>query len=227
MKKPHLPFPTCNGRPDYSHLPYTIIFPVYLLLFFLTERVVTDHYWVSYISLDDAIPFCEWFVIPYILWYPFLIITGLYLMFHDAVAYKRYMLYIAVGFYGACMIYLIFPNGQDLRPAQMPKDNFLTEILSWLYAHDTNTNVLPSTHVIGSMGACFAVFHTKTIHAQWVKVLTVLLAVIISISTAFVKQHSILDFLVAIPFSLFVYWIVYWVGWPKLRAAAKGTPPHQ
>ena len=121
-------------------------------------------------------------------------------MFHDAVEFKRYMLYIAVGFYGACVVYLLFPDGQDLRPAQVPRRrNVLTAILGWLYAHDTNTNVLPSTHVIGCMGVCFAVFHCKRIHSTLLKAGTVFLALLICASTVFVKQHSILDFFVAVP----------------------------
>lgn len=206
---------------NYRHVPYALIFPLYLVIFFATEQIVTDNYWVSYLPLDAYIPFNEWFVIPYVLWYPFMIVTGFYLMFHDAVEFKRYMLYIAVGFYGACAVYLLFPNGQDLRPAQMPRENVLTAILGWLYAHDTNTNVLPSTHVIGCMGVCFAVFHCKRIRSKCLKAGTVFLALLICVSTVFVKQHSILDFFAAVPFSLLVYWIVYHIGWPRLRREAK------
>ena len=40
---------------------YMLYIPVYLLLFFIVEQLVpsTCDYWVSYLPLDDLIPFCE------------------------------------------------------------------------------------------------------------------------------------------------------------------------
>lgn len=221
MKAPLFPLSPETGKPERSQLPYTLIFPVYLLLFFITERLITDQYWVSYLPLDDKIPFCEWFVIPYVLWYPFLIVTGFFLMFRDPVGYKRYMLFIAVGFYGACLVYVLFPNGQNLRPDPLPRENFLTAIIGWLYAHDTNTNVLPSIHVIGSMGACFALRNTPALRHHWIRPAAAVFAAAVTASTVFIKQHSVLDILAAIPFSVLTYWIVYHLGWPRLRAQAR------
>ena len=82
-------------RGKWSHLIYVAILPAYLCLFFLAERLVVDHYWVSYLPLDDKIPFCRYFIIPYCLWHPLLFLMTLYLMFYDAEGLKRYMLYIA------------------------------------------------------------------------------------------------------------------------------------
>lgn len=61
---------------------YMLYIPVYLLLFFIVEQLVpsTCDYWVSYLPLDDLIPFCEYFVIFYCLWYPLLIATAIYLL---------------------------------------------------------------------------------------------------------------------------------------------------
>ena len=46
---------------------YMLYIPVYLLLFFIVEQLVpsTCDYWVSYLPLDDLIPFCEYFVVFY------------------------------------------------------------------------------------------------------------------------------------------------------------------
>lgn len=47
------------------HLLLLLFVPLYLTAFYLIEKFITTDYWVSYIPLDDSIPFLEVFVIPY------------------------------------------------------------------------------------------------------------------------------------------------------------------
>ena len=128
---------------NYHHHWYLLIWLVYLTLFAIAEHVVTDNYWVSYLPLDDKIPFCRYFIIPYCLWHPLLFLMTLYLMFYDAEGLKRYMLYIGLGFGGSILFCLIFPNGQDLRPTEFAQHDLFTWLVQRIYAADTNTNVLP------------------------------------------------------------------------------------
>lgn len=196
-------------RGKWSHLIYVAILPAYLCLFFLAERLVVDHYWVSYLPLDDKIPFCEWFALPYVMWYPFLVIPGLIFLLKDGEAFRKYMLYIGLGFSSAVIFCLLFPNGQDLRPAAFPRENFCTEILRWIYSADTNTNVCPSMHVIGCCGAALAVHRALPKKKRGWMVPVAALALLICASTVFVKQHSVLDIFIAIPWSLACGWIIY------------------
>ena len=48
------------------HCFLALYVPVFIVMFFTVERLVPEdaEYWVSYIWLDDAIPFWEVFVIP-------------------------------------------------------------------------------------------------------------------------------------------------------------------
>ena len=202
---------------NYHHHWYLLIWLVYLTLFAIAEHVVTDNYWVSYLPLDDKIPFCRYFIIPYCLWHPLLFLMTLYLMFYDAEGLKRYMLYIGLGFGGSILFCLIFPNGQDLRPAEFPRHNVFTWMVSRIYAADTNTNVCPSMHVIGCVGlvaACCESPGLRRRHLQWVMIP---MGVLICISTVFVKQHSILDMFVAIPYSV-VAWLVSFQPWKHKKA---------
>lgn len=196
-------------RKKWSHLIYAAILPAYLALFFLAERLVVDHYWVSYLPLDDKIPFCEWFALPYVAWYPYLVIPGLIFLLRDGEAFRRYMLYIGLGFSSAVLFCLIFPNGQDLRPATFPRENFCTEILRWIYSADTNTNVCPSMHVIGCWGTVLAEHYALPKQRRGWMIPIAALALLICASTVFVKQHSILDIFVAVPWSLVCGWIIY------------------
>ena len=54
-------------------LRYALWVPVYLICFFLLERLITDGYWATQLPLDRLIPFCPVFVVFYCLWYPLLV----------------------------------------------------------------------------------------------------------------------------------------------------------
>lgn len=196
-------------KKDISHFLYILIVPIYLILFFITEAVITENYFVCYLPLDDIIPFCEWFLIPYYLWYPFMLVIGVYLLLKDAQGFKKFMSFIGISFCAAIVIFLVFPNGQNLRPAQFPRDNIFTRLISGLYTADTNTNVCPSLHVVGSLAVPFAAMHNKTLSRPAILIPTYLFAGLISISTMFIKQHSVVDVIVAIPYSIIVYLLVY------------------
>ncbi len=194
-----------------AHLWYILILPVYLILFAIAEKLVVSDYWVSHLPIDDQIPFCEWFIFPYVSWYMFLVVPGLILLFKDPDGFRRYMTLIGIGFISTVAFCLLFPNGQNLRPAVMPRDNIATRLVSRIYAADTNTNVLPSVHVIG----CYAVAYTakKRLPAKKKRLFGPIaaLAVLISVSTVFVKQHSVLDILAAIPWSIAAGKLSWWI----------------
>ena len=96
------------------------------------------------------------------------------------------------------IVYIIYPTRQDLRPAEFANDNFLTSLMAFIYSFDTNTGVCPSLHVAYSIGIASAWLKEKSANIPW-KVFVVVLVILISLSTAFVKQHSIVDAFAAIP----------------------------
>ena len=55
----------------YKHLWILLYFFVYMAWFNYVEKTVTTHFHVIHVPIDDYIPFCEYFVIPYLLWFPF------------------------------------------------------------------------------------------------------------------------------------------------------------
>ncbi len=193
----------------FAHVKYMLVIPLYMIIFMLEERYITAHYFVSYLPLDRQIPFWESFVIPYVLWYPLMLGTGLYLFFRDAEGFKRYMLFIGFSFLLIVLFYAIFPNGQNLRPRVFIRDNILTDAVRLIYLRDTNTNVLPSLHVVGTLGATFALFKCKRLRAFWFKLFLVTLAIAICLSTVFIKQHSILDVFTGVPLAFAFYYLIY------------------
>ena len=131
---------------NYRHLWMLVFWVIYLVLFAVVEHAVQSDYYVMHCALDDVIPFCEWFILPYCLWHPLLFAMTLYLAFWDAENFKPYMLFIALGFIPVILFDWAFPNGQDLRPAVFAHQNVATWLVGRIYAADTNTNVFPSSH---------------------------------------------------------------------------------
>lgn len=197
-------------KKENRHLRYTWILIAYLAAFFLVERIVpADRCAVSYLPLDDRIPLLEWFLIPYMLWLPMLAAMGTYLAVYDREGYRKYMIYMAVAFFSTLILYLLFPSKQELRPIQLPRQNFFTWGLGILYRCDTNTNVCPSLHVIGSFAVVFAAWNCKRLRRLRVQAWIWAGAFLVAVSTVFIKQHSILDLLLAVPHSIVAYELVY------------------
>ncbi|MEA4894008.1 MAG: phosphatase PAP2 family protein [Oscillospiraceae bacterium] len=198
-----------------------------MAIFLIEEKTIKYHYFVSHVRLDDLIPFCEWFVIPYFCWYPLMVGTGLYLFFRDPEGFKNYMIYIGAGFLLIVLFYAFFPNGQNLRPVYFPRSNFLVDVVKWTYGRDTNTNVLPSLHVVGTMGAMFALLECKSIRNIWFRIFVVLLSISICLSTVYVKQHSILDVFTGVPLGIIYFFAVYkWLPNYRMNRATKRREIH-
>lgn len=190
-------------------LTYAIYVPLYIGAFFLVEKLVPESadYWVSYIFLDDYIPFREEFIIFYYLWYPALVAIGVFLLIKDEYEYKRYMMSIIITFTFALIFCVLVPNGQDLRPEVFPRDNMFTHMIAAIYEADTNTNVMPSVHAIGAFLGLISTHRTKQIKNKLSVIALDILWILIAISTCFVKQHSILDIFGSLAVCLLVYMI--------------------
>ena len=182
----------------------------YLIWFFYLERTVTRHFNVIHMAVDDYIPFCEIFVIPYFLWFGYVALVVLYLIFHNKQDYFKACAFLFTGMTIFLLVSTLWPNGQYLRPFVMPRDNIFTRMVSGLYFADTPTNLWPSIHVYNSLGAHFAIVHNRTLAGKkGVKTASLVLCVSIILSTMFIKQHSVFDVLTAFIMAAVMYRLVY------------------
>lgn len=198
------------GSDEYKHLKLLLYWPFYGLLFLFVERFypVAD-YTSIYCPADDLIPFCEWFVLPYMFWFVYLVGMHPYTLLYDVEAFKKMMRFIIITYTVTIIIYLIFPTCQNLRPTAFERDNFLTRFMAGFYEFDTNTNVCPSIHVIGTLAVFFTALHSKSIRGFWVKFAFAAAALLICASTVFLKQHSIIDVLAALPICAVAYVVCF------------------
>ena len=179
--------------PEFRHLLLLIYWPIYGLTFWLLERGLTLDYRAIESSFDSRIPFYENFVIPYYLWFVFLAGIHIYTLLFDVPAFKKLMYFIIITYTVTTVIYIVYPNKQELRPTEFARDNIFVDIVKMLYGFDTNTNVCPSLHVIGSFAVLFTTWQCRRFKNVRDQIWIILLTVLISISTVFLKQHSIID----------------------------------
>ncbi len=187
-------------------------------MYFLTENLILpEHCHVIHGFLDDVIPFHEVFVIFYVSWYLFVAGSLIYSFFYDVESFKKLQLYIIITQVVAMMCYILYPSIQDLRPEVFPRQNVFTWILGFIYAFDTPTGVCPSLHVGYSIAILSVSVKDRTL-SLGMKLVLVLYVLTICLAVCFVKQHSSIDVLAALPMCLLaeilVYGKTYWL--PKI-----------
>ena len=187
-------------QPGFRHLFLLLYWPVFLPCFFIVERLsLSRGYNLIHCALDDVIPFCELFIIPYVIWYPFVALMILYTVCFDIPAFVKLSKYLIITLTISIVIYVIFPSGQNMWPLQFPRDNILTRITGLIYSLDVNTNICPSEHVQSAFGVVFAAMKTKRLSAKkWMSFFWIE-AILVTFSVAFVKQHSVIDVIAAVP----------------------------
>lgn len=195
----------------YKHaLPLFLYGIIYMQWFTYLEKNVTSHYRLIHLKPDDMIPFCEIFVIPYLLWFAYVAVTVLYFFFRDKDDYFRICTFLFTGMTIFLIISTLWPNGHNLRPAVMPRDNVFTDLVAMLYKTDTPTNLWPSIHVYNSLGCHFAVMKSARLEKhRGIRAASLILCVSIILSTVFIKQHSVFDVTTAFIMAAVMYGIVY------------------
>ncbi len=207
------------NEPRFAHLKLLGGWIVYFILFFLTENLIpAEKCHPVHCALDDVIPFHEAFVVPYVLWYALIVGSLLFFMLYDTESFKKLSLFIMITQALAMAAYILYPTRQDLRPEFFERDNILTRLVGFIYAFDTNTGVCPSLHVAYSVGIASVWLKSRDARPAF-KGFIVLMALIISAATAFVKQHSVVDIFAALPVcaaaEAILYGKSYWL--PRIR----------
>ncbi len=187
---------------------------LYLLIYFpwfgWLEKNITKHFHIIHMSIDDAIPFVEYFIIPYLLWFAYIAITVMYFFLKNKNEFYRLCAFLFVGMTVFLIISTVYPNGHYLRPTVFERENIFTDLVRLLYRADTPTNLFPSIHVYNSIGVNIAIWHSEEFKkSKSIRYGSAVLMVSIILSTMFLKQHSVFDVITGIVFSVFMYTFVY------------------
>lgn len=197
------------NSPEYAHVKLLAGWIVYAAMYLLTENAIAPECCsVVHCRLDDWIPFCSWFIIPYVSWYFLVLGTLGWFFLYSVKSFRGLQIYIMVTQIIAVSAYILFPTRQDLRPGILAGES-LAGLVSLIYRLDTNTGVCPSLHVAWSLGVLSAWLREKQAGIPW-KVMVSLWCLLICMSVVFVKQHSVIDIAAAIPMCLAAEWMAYY-----------------
>lgn len=91
-----------------------------------------------YCSLDDKIPFCEYFVVPYLLWYVFIGVTVFYfgVICKEKEKYVRLTVSLCLGMTMFLIVSFVYPNGHTFRP-KLGGNSIFSKAVFFLYKVDT------------------------------------------------------------------------------------------
>ena len=194
----------------YGHLLLLFYFPFYMAVFTHIEKVVPEKIHIINCVFDQYIPFCEYFVIPYLLWFAYMGAAGLFFMFRDKEAFCKLMYMGMIGMTTFLLVSILYPNGLEIRPTEFARDNIFVELTKYIYNADPARNVLPSIHVFNSVGTFLCIRKSKSLKDnRFVNVSAFILTVAIVFATMFLKQHSMFDVLSALVLVTISYDIVY------------------
>jgi membrane-associated phospholipid phosphatase len=155
------------------------------------------------LPIDASIPFLPIFVIPYLLYIPFLYGTVLYFSLwkskFEPVAYSFLTTWVI-----CYLIYLTFQT-KIVRPQiESYEGNPLISLVKAVYQLDRPYNCLPSLHSANSMLCLLTYYSLKRRAVYWATPLVIAIVA----STVFVKQHYLIDTLAGALLAIIVFcWI--------------------
>lgn len=193
----------------YRHAAFLLCFVLLYAGYFLTQKYSPSPHMIS-CPLDQLIPFCEWFIIPYYFWYIYIIVPVVYFLFVSREDFICMSLYLFSGMAVCLLCFYFYPTGIDFRPTVFARDNFAVGLVKLLYAADQPKNVCPSLHCYESAVIHIAIVKSRIFSSKrFIRYLSLCVMILIWISTVFVKQHSVIDLFFSAVLTAVLYWAVY------------------
>ena len=193
----------------YKHGLFFLYMFVYFPWFGHVEDEVTTEFHEIYMPMDDMIPFCEFFIVPYLLWFVYVAGFAIYFFFKDSGEFTRLCIFLGVGMTLFLIFSSIYPNGHYLRPDTFARDNIFVDAVKALYGTDTATNIMPSIHVYNSLAVATAIRYSKHLKKARIQVSSFVLMILIIMSTVFLKQHSMWDVIGALILGAIMWTLLY------------------
>lgn len=181
-------------------------FPILMVLLIFIEQAVV--YWISKFinsnlyqygltikNIDDKIPFINWFILPYVLCYPWWYLGLIVPLIYNKPKFYRYICVSIIGYFISGLFFVFLPT-TIVRP-EVEADNFLNFIVKFIYDNDTPTNLFPSIHCFISWNCYVSIRGDKNVHFGY-RVGYFLMAILVFLSTVFVRQHYVVDIFAAV-----------------------------
>lgn len=176
----------------------------YYLVKSINSQISPSAYWNFHTILDSWIPYLGWTWVFYYLGDIYILFFAVFIVVKlpEKKFYRAVKAYIGMIIMGALI--------QIALPAESPLPEKLTNVQQWF--HDSlSLNLyacLPSMHVaLTVLPACLSL---SVLKSNWLRMISVLIAIFITISTVTLKEHYFLDSLAGVMFALLFYGLWRW-----------------
>ncbi len=197
----------CNFK---TVAPYLWIFSLVVtsLLYFLINNAPHSKIYSVYTNLDDLIPFISVFIVPYMLYMPYIIFSLFFLCYKSRDKYYITLATLLIANSICLFIYLFFQT--EVPRPNIVQNDFLSTMVKYMYLSDKPLNCFPSIHVAATFSIIKGLNRSKGINLNH-KILFNILGWLIILSTQFVKQHVIMDLFASLLLVQFLYTIVNYI----------------
>ena len=194
--------------------PFILYLIGYMLVFKYLEAAPRTGYVDVSSEIDSMIPFCEVFIVPYLLWFLFQAVWVVLVFIIDRKTYDQLTTMLMIGMTVFLVVSILVPTRLSLRPYFIPRNNIFVKWCLLLWKVDTPTNVWPSIHVFNTTALMMTLFTStnRFLKKRSVRIPVMILCLLIILSTMFLKQHSIGDVLSALVLNGISYVLVYQIG---------------
>lgn len=165
---------------------------IYLILFLIIKSVYlplnkrkSRYYWK--LKIDDSIPFLPAFIIPYVSYFPYIVVT-IVSLWNTHYIFEFFTSYI-ISYVMAGIFWYLVPNG--VKRPQVAGRDILSRLIAYIYKHDDDTNGFPSAHVFATLICSYFLYLAFPIFFPVI----LFMGIAIIASTVLVKQHYIVDIL--------------------------------
>lgn len=142
------------------------------------------------LPIDDYIPFLSVFVVPYLLWYPFIYGMLTYYCYRDR---KQYYYALSSIIAGKLFCFAVYYFWQTTMPRPVITDSHLfADLMGFVYAVDEPVNCLPSIHVMTTF-VIMLIAYSRRPSNKWEFNFVTAMGTLIILSTLFTKQHAVID----------------------------------
>jgi membrane-associated phospholipid phosphatase len=150
-------------------------------------------------QIDNMIPYVSQFVLAYMLYLPVVLVSYI-LLWKNYKEFRVMALCIIATMLISIIIYIVFQT-ESIRPDVNQNGDVFNSLVSWVYSADKPVNSFPSLHVaIPTLVTLFVFLHSRKLGLALLPA-----AILIILSTVFIKQHSVVDIAGALILAFFVF----------------------
>ena len=185
-------------------------------LYFIIKNFVNQYNLVN--DFGITFPLIKEFVYIYNSWYPFVFFTSYLIYIKDKEDYKKFVYVMVIGILLSHLTFLLYPS-MVIRP-EIKVNNFTDLVLFLTYYFDTPAiNCIPSVHCLLCYISIYYIIINKKIALQ-IKIPIVIYYILIILSTLFIKQHLLIDAIIALIYTCIGITVVK-LFYPKIKKILK------